>query len=61
MSPAFIKGCTEPPPNDRIRFDKFHVVMHASMAVNKMRRVEQRTDKSLKGMRWSLCSRIAAA
>ena len=54
MSPAFIKGCTENPPNARIRFDKFHVVMHASMAVDKMRRVEQRTDKSLKGMRWSL-------
>ena len=54
MSPAFIEGCTENPPNARIRFDKFHVVMHASMAVDKMRRVEQRTDKSLKGMRWSL-------
>ena len=33
---------------------KFHVVMHAGAAVDKMRRIEQRTDKSLKGMRWSL-------
>jgi transposase len=33
---------------------KFHVIGHASMAVHKMRRIEQRTDKSLKGMRWTL-------
>ena len=54
MSPAFIKGVTEDLPNARITFDKFHVIWHASTAVDKMRRIEQRTDKSLKGMRWSL-------
>jgi hypothetical protein len=54
MSPAFIKGCTEALPNARITFDKFHVVWHANAAVDKMRRIEQRTDPSLKGMRWSL-------
>ena len=54
MSPAFIKGCTAHLPNARITFDKFHVVWHASSAVDKMRRIEQRTDRSLKGMRWSL-------
>ena len=54
MSPAFIKGCTDELPNARITFDKFHVVWHANAAVDKMRRIEQRTDKSLKGMRWSL-------
>lgn len=54
MSPAFIKGCDEHLPNARITFDKFHVVWHASFAVDKMRRIEQRTDRSLKGMRWSL-------
>jgi transposase len=54
MSPAFIKGCGEAFPNARITFDKFHVVWHASTAVDKMRRIEQRTDRSLKGMRWSL-------
>jgi transposase len=54
MSPAFIKGCTEQLPNARITFDKFHVVWHANAAVDKMRRIEQRADKSLKGMRWSL-------
>jgi transposase len=54
MSPAFIKGCTEELPNARITFDKFHVVWHANAAVDRMRRIEQRSDKSLKGMRWSL-------
>lgn len=54
MSPAFIKGCAEHLPQARITFDKFHVVAHASTAVDKMRRIEQRTDRSLKGMRWSL-------
>jgi len=54
MSPAFIKGCAEQLPNARITFDKFHVVWHANAAVDKMRRIEQRSDKSLKGMRWSL-------
>jgi len=54
MSPAFIKGCAEHLPNARITFDKFHVVWHASTAVDRMRRIEQRTDRSLKGMRWSL-------
>jgi transposase len=54
MSPAFINGCTQYLPNAQITFDKFHVIWHASTAVDKMRRIEQRTDKSLKGMRWSL-------
>lgn len=54
MSPAFIKGVSEELPNARITFDKFHVVWHANAAVDKMRRIEQRRDKSLKGMRWAL-------
>jgi len=54
MSPAFIKGCTEQLPNARITFDKFHVIWHANFAVDRMRRIEQRSDKSLKGLRWSL-------
>ena len=54
MSPAFIKGCAEHLPAARITFDKFHVVWHANAAVDKMRRFEQRSDKSLKGMRWKL-------
>jgi Transposase and inactivated derivatives len=54
MSPAFIKGVGEQLPNARITFDKFHVVWHANAAVDKMRRIEQRSNKSLKGMRWTL-------
>ena len=54
MSPAFIKGVTDNLPNARITFDKFHVIAHASQAVDSMRRVEQRTDPALKGLRWTL-------
>jgi transposase len=49
MSPAFIKGVTEALPQARITFDKFHVIAHASTAVDKMRRTEQVTDPALKG------------
>jgi transposase len=54
MSPAFIAGVTEHLPNARITFDKFHVIAHASSAIDKTRRAEQKTDPSLKGMRWLL-------
>ena len=58
MSPAYIKGVGEHLPNAQITFDKFHVIAHASDAVDKTRRVEQRTDPELgaqlKGMRWTL-------
>lgn len=54
MSPAFIKGVTEALPQARITFDKFHVIAHASIAVDTMRRAEQKTDPTLKGLRWTL-------
>jgi transposase len=54
MSPAFIKGVDEHLPLARVTFDKFHVVAHASTAVDKMRRIEQKNDPSLKGLRWAL-------
>ena len=54
MSPAFIKGVTEALPQARITFDKFHVIAHASTAVDQMRRAEQKTDPALKGLRWTL-------
>jgi hypothetical protein len=54
MSPAFIKGVTDTLPKARTTFDKFHVIAHASQAVNKMRRPEQSTDPALKGLRWAL-------
>jgi transposase len=54
MSPAFIAGVTAHLPNARITFDKFHIVAHASAAVDKIRRLEQRTDPALKGLRWTL-------
>lgn len=54
MSPAFIKGVADNLPDARITFDKFHVIAHASQAVDKMRRLEQKTDPALKGLRWAL-------
>jgi transposase len=54
MSKAFIKGVTENLPKARITFDKFHVIAHASKAVDDTRRSEQKTDPSLKGLRWAL-------
>jgi transposase len=54
MSPAFIKGIGDYLPNAQITFDKFHVIAHASTAVDEMRRQEQRKDPSLKGLRWAL-------
>lgn len=54
MSAAFIKGVTVHLPEARITFDKFHVVAHASTALDQARRLEQRTDPSLKGLRWTL-------
>jgi len=54
MSQAFIKGVTKHLPNARITFDKFHIVAHASKAVDQTRRSEQKIDPSLKGLRWAL-------
>jgi len=54
MSAAFIKGVDEHLPDARVTFDKFHVVAHASKALDGARRAQQKTDPSLKGMRWSL-------
>jgi transposase len=56
MSPAFIKGAREHLPNARLTFDKFHVVAHASKALDMVRRQQQqqKADPELKGMRWTL-------
>jgi transposase len=59
MSAAFIKGVTEYLPEARITFDKFHVISHANDAVTRMRRLEQKTEPSLKGMRWSLVKDVS--
>jgi transposase len=54
MSPAFIRGVTDHLPRARITFDKFHVVAHASAALDQTRRLEQRRDPGLNGLRWTL-------
>ena len=54
MSAAFIKGVAEHLPNAELTHDKFHVLALASNAVDETRRLEQRLDASLKGLRWTL-------
>lgn len=54
MWPAYIRGVTDHLPNAQITFDKFHVISHASTAIDEMRRREQKLDPSLKGLRWTL-------
>ena len=54
MWPAFIRGVTDHLLNAQITFDKFHIIAHASEAIDKIRRTEQKLDPSLKGLRWVL-------
>ena len=60
MSPAFISGVGEHLPNAQITFDKFHLIAHASEAIDQMRRIEQKLDPGLKGKRWVLLKDRAA-
>jgi len=41
-------------PNARVTFDKFHIVAHASKALDTVRRQQQKADPELKGMRRTL-------
>jgi len=54
MSPAYIKGVATYLPNASVTFDKFHVIAHASHALDLTRRAEQKRDPELKGLRWTL-------
>lgn len=54
LSPAFIKGVDEHPPNARVTFDNFHILAHANKSVDRKRRSEQQTEPTLKGLRWTL-------
>lgn len=54
MSPAYIKGVAAHLPNAAVTFDKYHVVAHASHALDLTRRAEQKRDPALKGLRWTL-------
>ena len=54
MSRAYIKGVAEHLPHAEITFDKFHVIAQASQALDRTRRIEQRHEPELKGLRWAL-------
>lgn len=52
MSPAFKKGIEENFPWADVTFDKFHVIKLMNEAVDKVRRIEQRTVPELKSTRY---------
>ncbi|MGA8260279.1 MAG: ISL3 family transposase [Arenicellales bacterium] len=54
MSPAYIRGVETHLPEAAVTFDKFHVIAHASHALDLTRRAEQKRDPELKGLRWAL-------
>jgi transposase len=54
MSAAYISGVNEHLSKAQITYDKFHVIAHASEAVDETRRQEQKLAPELKGMRWVL-------
>jgi len=55
MSPAFLKGIAEYLPRAFVTIDKFHVIQHAHVALDKTRRREGKNEGTvLKGMRWVL-------
>lgn len=52
MSPAFIKGVRENFPNAEITFDKFHIIKIINEAVDKVRKIEAKTEPLLKGSKY---------
>jgi transposase len=52
MSQAFFNGVTANLPNAAVTFDKFHVVSLVNTAVEKVRRIEQKTSPELAGSRY---------
>ena len=52
MSAAYIKGVTENLTEAEITFDKFHAVKLVNDAVDQVRRIERKTQPSLKGSRY---------
>jgi transposase len=54
MSPAFIAGCVEYLPSAAITFDRFHVTAVVGKAMDKLRKIEQKECKELKGHKYTL-------
>jgi len=52
MSPAFISGADEKLPNANVTFDKFHVMKQLNVALDEVRRNEQKKNPLLKGSRY---------
>ena len=53
MSPSFIAGVTKTFPKAEITFDRFHVVKLLNEAMDKVRKLEQRENQTLKGHKYT--------
>ena len=60
MSPALISGVREYLPSAQITFDRFHVITHTLVVIDKMRCIEQKLGPNLAGRRWALLEDRAA-
>ncbi len=52
MSPAFAKGVRASLPKAYLTWDRYHLVSHATKAVDEVRRAEAKTHPELKGTRY---------
>ncbi len=52
MSPAFEKGVRASLPKAYLTYDRYHLVSHATKAVDEVRRAEAKTHPELKGTRY---------
>src|SRR6266545_996264 len=52
MSPAFEKGVRASLPKAYLTYDRYHLVSHATKAVDEVRRAEAKTHQELKGTRY---------
>jgi transposase len=52
MSPAFEKGVRASLPGAYLTYDRYHLVSHATKAVDEVRRAEAKTHPELKGTRY---------
>jgi transposase len=59
MSPAFEKGVRANLPGAYLTWDRYHLVSHATKAVDEVRRAEAKTHPELKGTRYAWLKRPA--
>ena len=54
MSPAFLNGTAEHPPDARVTVDWFHIVQTFTKALDEVRKRERRDKAHPKALRWAV-------